>query len=182
MPSPDTAPQVEHPALSPKRENMTREDRIKHNIARQFALGPLGDPTVTGLKLRRDPYSNEIGNNIPMSASIAESTDPYKTWDTQVLDPRGVFASPQEFALLVRQYRLELTQDPVAARRIAMEEEEIVLGQQRQEEIWTMEIAARDRKLADERNRTLAALDARDESRPPQDVFVAEGFDDQRAA
>ncbi len=181
MSKPDMAPQIEHPALSPEREGMTREDRIKHNIARQFALGPLGDPAVTGIKFRRDPFGGDINDHVPMSASVAESTDPYKTWDTQVLDPRRAFANSQELALLVRQYRSELIQDPVIAKRIAIEEEEIALGKQRQEEIWAMEIAARDRRLLEERNQNLAAQEESGEA-ASHDVFVAEGFSEQRAA
>ena len=182
MSSPDMSPQIEHPALSPERENMTREERIKHDIARQFALGPLGDLAVTGIKFRRDPFGGDINDHVPMSASIAESTNPHATWDTQVLDPRNAFSSPQEFALLVRQYRAELTRDPVVAARIAQEEEQIALGEKKQREIWDMEIAARDRKLAKERGQKFAAQDATGAARSQQDVFVAEGFDEQRAA
>jgi len=182
MSSPDTSPQIEHHALSPEKESMTPEERIRHNIARQFALGPLGDPAVTGIKFRRDPFGGDINDHVPMSASIAESTNPHATWDTQVLDPRNAFSSPQEFALLVRQYRAELTRDPVVAARIAQEEEQIALGKQRQEEIWAMEIAARDRKLADERNQALLAQDATDAAKSHKDVFIAEGFEEQRAA
>ncbi len=179
MSKPDMASQIEHPALSPEREGMTRGERIKHDVARQFALGPFGDPAVSGIKFRRDPYSRDINDHIPMSASVAESTDPFKTWDTQVIDPHSAFANSQEFALLVRQYRSEL--DPETAIRIEQEEEQIALGKQRQEEIWAMEIAARDRRLLEERNKTLATQEEPGEA-PSQDVFVAEGFSDQRAA
>lgn len=174
MSKPDIAPKTEHPALSPEREGMTRQDRIKQDIARQFALGPLGDPAVTGIKFRRDPFGGDINDHIPMSASVAESTNPFKTWDTQVIDPHSAFASSQEFALLVRQYRSEL--DPETKIRIAQEEEQIALAKKRQEEIWDMEIAARDRKLLEERERMI------DDPATPVDVFVSNESGEQRAA
>lgn len=174
MSKPDLASQIEHPALSPEREGMTRGERIKRDIARQLALGPLGDPAVAGIKFRRDPYSRDINDHIPMSASVAESTDPYKTWDTQVIDPHRVFDNPQERALLVRQYRSKL--DPETAIRIEQEEEQIALGKQRQEEIWAMEIAARDRKLAAEREKMI------EDPATPVDVFVSGDSAEQRAA
>lgn len=183
MPSPDTSPQIEHFALSPERENMTREERIKHDTARQLALGPIGDLAVTGVRFRRDLITREgLNDYIPMSASIAESTNPWAVWDVQVLDPHGVFASRQEEAELVREYRAELTSDPVVAARIAQEEEQIALGRQRQEDIWAMEIAARDRKLAAERDQKVAEELGTLNADQPTDVFVSTSHDEQRAA
>lgn len=163
------APVYSSPAITPE---MSREERQMHYVAHQLALGPLGDPAVTEMKFRRDPTSTEIGNNIPMEASIAESTNPWAIWDVQVLDTVGTFSGSDAFTSLVNSYRSGLTEDERVA--IDLEEEQITLGEQREKEIWEMELAARDRKLAAE----LAAADAA----TPQDVFVAEGFDEQRAA
>lgn len=160
-------------------EDLTREERAKHLLAEQISLGPLADNHVTSVRYRLPAvYQWDDGS---LHYGDGKGIDDGNPFNDQAIKPTNVFSSHEEYSELVGRYGSNLSEDERG--EIAREEEAARLGREWQEEIWAMEIAARDRILAKERNKTLAAeQEVADASKAPRDVFVAEGFDEQRAA
>ncbi|OGH47935.1 MAG: hypothetical protein A3A51_00345 [Candidatus Levybacteria bacterium RIFCSPLOWO2_01_FULL_39_10] len=98
-------------------DRMSREERMKHYIAQQFALGPLGDTTVTSSRFK--PNGVELSDHIPYEGSLAEESSP---WGMEIVDPNRQFSSPEERAYLIDYYRSLLT--PEQREAIELSEKE----------------------------------------------------------
>ena len=117
---PDVLPPVQDPTPITifDLESMTREERAKHYIAEQFALGPLGDPIATKVRYRI-PEVYRWDSDDKLHYLDGREVDDQNPFNEEVVDPAQRFSSPEEFSYLVTYYRSRLTPEQKKAIRKA---------------------------------------------------------------
>lgn len=103
---------------------ITREERAKHYIAKQIALGHLGDPNVASLRYRISPEVHrwDIDGQLHYDSNGLLVNDNNAEND-EVIDPLAKFSGPEEFSSLVSYYKSRQTPEEREAIELAAEQD-----------------------------------------------------------